>query len=173
MSASEYGARKNFLIPLIMDTLLLSVLVIISIFKGFSPAETVILVIIFIPILYLCIESLNRKIFVEATGIRIKKLFREKSLQWEDITNLDAMVIQRKVYLLLTTTKGFHILTNTYGNFISLVNDIIDHVDERKVEPKVLEISQKSLVRTADILTAWIAFAILVIVIILKLAYGG
>jgi len=170
---SEYGARKHFLIPLILDTLLLSVLVIISIFQGSSPAETIILVIIFIPLFYLCIESSNRRVFVKAKGIRIKKLFRERSLRWEDITNLDAMVIRRKVYLLLTTTKGFHILTNTYENFTTLVSDIIDHMDERKVESKVLEITEKSLVRRADILTAWIAVAILVTVIALKLAYCG
>ncbi|MBN2568848.1 MAG: PH domain-containing protein [Deltaproteobacteria bacterium] len=129
--------------------------------------------IIFIPLFYLCIESSNRKIFVDAKGIRIKKLFREKLLRWEDITNLDTMIIRSKVYLLLTTTRGFHILTNTYEKFTTLVRDIIDHMDERKVEPAVPEIIGKSVVRKADILTAWIAVAILVTVIVLKLACGG
>ena len=168
MSESTYRARKTFLIPLVLDTILLFVLVLVSLLRGTFPAETIVLVIIFIPLFYLFIESLIRKTFVGAKGIRIKKLFRVRTLQWDDITNVDVMIIRKKVYLLLTTTKGFHVLTNTYEHFTALVKDIIDRMGKEKIEDRVLDMAEKSVRRVADILAAWIAVVILSVVIFLK-----
>ena len=168
MSESTYRVRKNFLIPLVLDTILLFVLVLVSLLRGTFPAETIVLVIIFIPLFYLFIESLIRKTSVGAKGIRIKKLFRVRTLQWDDITNVDVMIIRKKVYLLLTTTKGFHVLTNTYEHFTALVKDIVDRMDKEKIEDRVLDMAEKPVRRVADILAAWIAVVILSAVIFLK-----
>lgn len=168
MSESTYKTRKAFLIPLILDTLLLFVLVLVSLFTGSFPAETIILVVIFIPLFYVFIESLIRKTSVGEKGIEIKKLFRGKKLEWKDITNVDAMIIRKKVYLLLTTTKGFYVLTNTYEKFTTLVKDIVNRVDEKKVEIMVRDMADKPVMRVADILGAWIAVVILAAVILMK-----
>jgi len=168
MQESAYRARVSFLIPLILDTLLLCVLVLISLFRGTFPAETIILVIILLSLMYLLLESLVRMVSVGAQGILITKLFRKKKLHWEDITNVDVMIIRKKIYLLLTTTKGFHILTNTFGNFAALVQDITGHLRDDVIEQRVLEVAERSVVRRADIVAAWIAVAMLVIIIYLK-----
>ena len=168
MQESAYRARVSFLVPLILDTLLLCVLVLISLFRGTFPAETIILVIILLPLTYLLLESLVRLVSVGETGIRIQKLFRNKTLQWEDITNVDVMIIRKKIYLLLTTTKGFYILTNTFGNFTTLVQDITGHLRDDVVEQRVLEVAERSVVRRADVVAAWIAVAMLAIIIYLK-----
>ncbi len=168
MSESTYRTRKAFVIPLILDTILLFFLVLVSLFTGGSPAETIILVVIFIPLFYVFIESLIRKISVGEKGIEIKKLFREKKLEWEEITNVDAMIIRKKVYLLLTTTKGFHVLTNTCEKFITLVKDIVNRIDEEKVEIRVRDMADKPVRRVADVLVAWIAVVILATVIFMK-----
>ena len=168
MQESAYRARVSFLIPLILDTLLLCVLVLISLFRGTFPAETIILVIILLPLMYLLLESLVRVVSVGAQGILITKLFRKKTLHWEDITNVDVMIIRKKIYLLLTTTKGFHILTNTFGNFTALVQDITGHLRDDVIEQRVMEVAERSVVRRADIVAAWIAVAMLVIIIYLK-----
>lgn len=168
MPEVTYRVRVTFLIPLILDALLLFALVLISLFRRTFPAETIILAIICIPLVCLLLELLVRVVSVGAKGISIKKLFRVKTLQWGDITNVDVMVIRKKIYLLLTTTKGFHILTNTYDNFTTLVQDITGHLHAEVVEQRVLEVADTPIVRRADILAAWIAVAMLVGVISLK-----
>jgi len=168
MSESTYKTRKAFLIPFILDTLLLFVLVLVSLFTDSFPAETIILVFIFIPLFYVFIESLIRRTSVGERGIKIKKLFREKKLEWKDITNVDAMIIRKKVYLLLTTTKGFHVLTNTHEKFTTLVKDIVNRINEEKVEIRVRDMVNKPVRRVADILVAWIAVVILATVIFMK-----
>ena len=168
MSESTYKTRRSFLVPLILDTALLFILLMMSLFTGSFPAETVILGIIFLPTFYLLVESLIRKVSVGEKGIRIKKLFRGKKLEWGDITNVDSMIVQKKVYLLLTTTKGFHVLTNTYDEFTSLVKDIIDRIDEAKVEVRVRNMVSTPVKRISDILMAWVAVVIIVAVIFLK-----
>jgi hypothetical protein len=168
MSESTYKTRKSFLIPLGLDTALLFVLLMISLCTGNFPVETIILVIIFIPIFYLFMESSIRQVSVEAHGIKIKKLFRGKKLEWKDITNVDSMVVRKKVYLLLTTTKGFHVLTNTYEEFTSLVKAITDHIDEAKVETRVRDMVDTPVRRVSDILMAWVAVVIIAAVILIK-----
>jgi hypothetical protein len=140
----------------------------ISLCTGNFPVETIILVIIFIPIFYLFMESSIRQVSVEAHGIKIKKLFRGKKLEWKDITNVDSMVVRKKVYLLLTTTKGFHVLTNTYEEFTSLVKAITDHIDEAKVETRVRDMVDTPVRRVSDILMAWVAVVIIAAVILIK-----
>lgn len=168
MSESTYKTRKAFLIPLTLDTLLLSILLMVSFFTGSFPAETIVLVVILIPLIYLFAESLIRRTSVGEKGIKIKNLFREKKLEWEDITNVDSMIIRKKIYLLLTTTKGFHVLTNTYEKFTILAEDIVGRIDDDKVEIRVRDMVNNPVRRVADILMAWVAVVILATIIFMK-----
>ncbi len=117
MSVNTYRVRKQFLVPLTLDLVLLFLLIAISLFTKATPAEMVILVVIFIPLLYIFLESLFLETSIGDKGVSIKKFLRGKELSWNDITNVDTMTVGKKVYLLLTTTKGFHILSNTHGDF--------------------------------------------------------
>ncbi len=154
-----------------LDSVFLLVLLIISIVDKKLPLETIVLAIICVPALYIFLESAARRTTIGEDGITIRKLFRGKRLQWDHITNVDAMAVHKKVYLLLTTKRGFHALANSHGDFTSLVKDVVRHVDQEKVEEYVTNIIEHPVKRISDIVSAWIASVILLGAIILKIVY--
>jgi hypothetical protein len=171
MSVNTYRVRKQFIIPLTLDLLLLFLLIAVSFFTKTIPAEMVILVLVFISLLYIFLESLFLETSIGDKGIRIKKFLRGKALSWNDITNVDTMTVRKKVYLLLTTTKGFHILSNTHGDFYSMVSDLARHVDSERVEESVRTVIEEPVKRRSDILSSWLAAIILIVVIFLKIDF--
>ncbi len=167
-----YKIRKSFFMPLTLDATLLFFLFIMSMFgQGGSSVELTVLSVLLLLVLGVLAVSYLRQIFIDENGLVIKKLFREKMLAWEDVTNVDFLKMRRKVYLLLTTTKGFHILPNSFGNFTSLVQDVVRYADVGTVEPRVKTIIEKPVKRISDIVIPWLAALILMIVICLKLTY--
>ncbi len=171
METSTYTTRRGFLLPFSLVFILLLVLMILSVFDRTFPPEIVVLAIIFVPVLYIFLESSRRRTTIGDDGITMRKLFRERHLLWEDITNIDVLAVRKKVYLLLTTTKGFHALANSHGNFNSLVQDIAGHVDQEKVEEGVRDVIEHPVVRISDVVSAWVASVILLGAIILKVVY--
>ncbi len=171
MTVNTYRVRKQFLIPLTLDLGLLFLLIAISFFTMAIPAEMVILVLVFISLLYIFLESIFLETSIGDKGIRIKKFLRGKELSWNDITNVDTMMVKKKVYLLLTTTKGFHVLSNTHGDFYSMVSDLSRHVDSERVEESVGTVIEEPVKRRSDILSSWLAAIILVVVICLKIGF--
>ena len=171
METTTYTTRRAFSLPFSLVFLLLLVLLILSAFDRTFPPEIVVLAIIFVPTLYIFLESSWRRTTIGDDGIRIRKLFRERHLLWGDITNIDVLAVRKKVYLLLTTTKGFYALANSHGNFSSLVQDIVGHVDQEKVEEGVRDVIEHPVVRISDVVSAWVASGILLGAIILKVVY--
>jgi hypothetical protein len=171
MSVNTYRVRKQFLVPLTLDLGLLFLLIAISFFTNATPAEMVILVVIFIPLLYIFLESLFLETSIGDKGVKIKKFLRGKELSWNDITNVDTMTVGKKVYLLLTTTRGFHVLSNTHGDFYSMVSDLSRHVDGERVEESVRTVVEEPVKRRSDIVSSWLAAIILVVVICLKIGF--
>lgn len=171
MEINTYTTRRGFFLPFSLVFLLLIVLMILSVFDRTFPPEIVVLSIIFVPTLYIFLESSRRRTTIEDDGIRMRKLFRERHLLWGDITNIDVLAVRKKVYLLLTTTKGFYALANSHGDFTSLVRDIVGHVDREKVEEGVRDVIEHPVVRISDVISAWIASVILLGAIVLKVVY--
>lgn len=171
MAANTYRARKEFLFPLALDLILLFLLIVISFFTRAIPAEMFILFVVFIGLLYIFLESFFLETTIGDKGIAIKKFLRGKELSWNDITNVDTMTVRKKVYLLLTTTKGFHILSNNHGDFYSMVSDVIGHIDGERVEEGVRITAQEPVTRKSDIISSWLAAIILIAVICIKIVF--
>ncbi|MBW2557231.1 MAG: PH domain-containing protein [Deltaproteobacteria bacterium] len=170
MEANTYKTRGAFLLPIFLDSVFLLVLLAISMFDRRFPSETVVLSIILVPTLYIFLGSARRRTTIGDDNIRIRKLFRVKQLRWEEITNVDVLTLHKKVYLLLTTTRGFHTLANSHENFTSLVKDVVRYVDHEKVEEGVRNVIEHPVRRMSDIVSAWVAFVILLGAIALKIA---
>lgn len=170
METTTYTTRRDFLIPFSLVFLLLLVLLILSVFDRAFPPEIVVLIVVFVPTLFIFLASVWRRTTIEPDGVRIRKLFRERHLLWKEITNIDVLAVRKKVYLLLTTKKGFYVLANSHEKFTSLVQDIVRHVDPEKVEEGVRDVIEHPMVRISDMVSSWIAFGILLGAIILKVA---
>jgi hypothetical protein len=169
MDSKSYKIRKSFVVPLSVDAVLLFLLLVISLFTDSHPAERIVLTIILIPLIYVLIEVTLREAIISDEGIKIKKFLRKKSLDWQSITNVDTVIVRKKVFLALTTTKGFHILSNSYGNFTNLVKDIISHAGSERVEERVKDIVAQPIRKISDIVGAWVAALLLIIIIYIKL----
>lgn len=168
MSKSVYTIRRAFLLPLGVDTVLLFGLLVLSLLSG-SKTETLVFFIFFFPSLYLFLECFLRRVTVDETGIVLRRLWREKSVPWEGITHVGGLSLHKKVYILLTTVKGFLIVSNAYGDFSGLAAGIVSHVDPENVEEEVRQSVGRSPSGMAHIAMAWIAALFMIGILTIKI----
>ena len=132
MSQRDYTIRKALLIPLGLDVLLLFCLLLIALFLEGGATEKLIFTLFFLPALLLFLECFFRRVTVTEEGLVIRKLGRTKAFSWGEITHVGCLTVHRKVYLLLTTVKGFFIISNAFGGFSTLVEEIVARVETGK-----------------------------------------
>jgi len=94
---------------------------------------------------------------------------RKKELRWEEITYIGALILRKRVYLLLTTVKGFYILSNSYENFPTLVSDLVGRMDNEKVEEEVRKQIEHPAKNMSDIIMTWFTAVVLIGIIVAKL----
>ncbi|HUH64824.1 MAG TPA: hypothetical protein VLZ07_00195, partial [Syntrophales bacterium] len=161
--------RRAFVIPFFIDSLLLFFLLLLSYFLGGSKLEKILVTVIFIPVLYVLFESAFRMVGTGNQGIVIRKFMRKKEFKWEEITHIGALILRKRVYLLLTTVRGFYILSNAYERFSALVNDFANHMDREKVEAEVVRQIEYPAKNMSDIVMTWFTALVLVGIISIKL----
>jgi hypothetical protein len=169
MYQNVYRIRRSFLVPFFADFILLFFLLLLSYLQGGSNLERILLTAILIPVLYVLFESSLRIIQTGDQGIMIRKFMRKKELRWEDITHIGALILRKRVYLLLTTVKGFYILSNAYEKFSALVSDLVSHMDNERVEEEVKRQMEHPAKNMSDIIMTWFTAMVLAGIIIIKL----
>jgi len=169
MYQNVYRIRRSFLFPFFVDFILLFFLLLLSYFLSGSKLERILLTAIFVPVLYVLFESSFRMVRTGDQGIMIRKFMRKKELRWEDITHIGALILRKRVYILLTTVKGFYILSNAYEKFSTLVSELVGHMDNEKVEEEVRKQIEHPAKNMSDIIMTWFTAAVLAGIIITKL----
>lgn len=169
MSQHIYRIKKAFLVPLGVDAFLLCVLFAISMLPKGSATERLVFAIFFVLSLYVFLECLLRRVTVDEGGIVIRKLLRKKGVPWEGITHVGGLNIHNKVYLLLTTVHGFLIISNAYGGFSDLVEEIVSRVDRTRVEEEVFLQAGRSSSGIFHSALAWTAAVFMVGIILIKM----
>ncbi|MCK9230502.1 MAG: hypothetical protein M0Q23_07235 [Syntrophales bacterium] len=159
-----YGIRKMFLLPLAVITILVFVLTLIVFSGGGKPMEKVSLTVILVILICLLIDSLSRKALVSAKGIVIRRFMRTRDIAWDEITNIDAMVLRKKAYLLLSSTKGFHVISNNLSDFSKLVSSVFERTDNEKIEPAARKLATLSVRRISDIILLWLASGLVLLI---------
>jgi len=168
MATSVYRIRKALRVPLVLASVLLLILVFISFIRGSTP-EKIVFSIVLIPLLYLCLEANTRRVETEGETLRLTRLFRTRELNWSNITDVGVVMMRTKVYTVLTTTKGFHILSNSHENFYGLLRTIVDGVEKERVEKEVLNLLENPVENRTNIFSAWAATAFFCVIIFFKL----
>jgi len=170
MPEAVYRIRRSFTIPMGIDVALLFVLLVLSLAVKGSVTERIVLAGFFIVSLLILIEAINRRIVITDSGVALKKLMKIKELLWSDITHVGCLSLRSKVYILLTTKKGFHILSNAYEPFAPLVRDIVNHLDTEQIEVEAEARAQidNPAKNLSDLVAAWVATVVLSGVIYLK-----
>jgi hypothetical protein len=169
MSSNIFKIRPVLLIPFAVNISLLFILLCLSIFFKGSFLERVVLAVLFIPTLAFFLEAISRSATISGQGLTLWKFFKKRDLRWEDITHVGCVIIRKKVYLLLTTTKGFHILSNAYDHFSTLVREIVDHVGADKTEEEVRNQIENPVKSTSDLISLWFAVIVITGIILMKI----
>jgi hypothetical protein len=165
----DHRIRKAFLLPLGLDTLLLFGLLLITLFVTGERLERLVMGLFFLLALVLFLEGAWRRVRIDAAGLAVRKLGRSKSVTWEEITHVGSLTLHKKVYLLLTTTRGYLVISNAYEGFAGLVEEIVARVAPDRVEEEVRLLAGRNGVGIAQIVSAWIAAALMIGIMVLKL----
>ena len=163
-----YRIKRSLAVALIVDTALLVALLGVAFFKGNSPVEKVILSVFLVPLLLVTLEANYRRVTVSEKGLSIKKFFLKREFLWGDVTDVGAVILRNRVYLVLTTTKGFHIISNAYDGFSALVRGIVSHVEAERVEERVRALVERPVTKVSDVVSAWAGAVVLLVVIYIR-----
>jgi hypothetical protein len=169
MEQRIYRIRMAILIPLGLDAILLFCLLAISFMLGGDTTERCVLALFSLIASGLFLEGMLRRIVVDPEGLRIRKPGRSKSVTWTEITHVGCLTLHRKAYLLLTTLKGFIIISSAYEGFTELVQALIARVEPDRVEEEVRLQAGRSVAGIAHVAPAWVAAALLVGIVLMKL----
>lgn len=170
MTAHIFKIRRGLLIPFgICAGGLICLLVLALLVKG-SGLERVLLAAITLITVALFLIAWNRRITITDQGIVIRKFFGTKEIHRDDINHVGCVILRKKVYLLLTTTRGFFILSNAYEDFSALIRNIVEQVGPEKVEEEVRALGESPAKKRADVISLWFAVVVIFGLIILKLS---
>lgn len=169
MSQRVYTIRRAFLIPLGVDAVLLFCLLMISLLPQGSMTERLVFVFFFLPSGYLFLDCFFRRVTVDDGGVALRRLWREKRVPWEGITHVGGLSLHKKVYLLLTTVRGFFIISNAYEGFSELSEEIVSRMEPVRVEEGVRQQAGSAPSGIAHIAMAWIAAVFMAGIILIKL----
>ena len=103
----------------------------------------------------------------------IRRFWSDKALVWDEITHVGCLTLRRKVYLLLTTVKGFFIVSSILERFPALAEAIVAHVGSERVDEDCRLLPGHAVKGTVPSAPAWIAAAALIGIIFLKLFPWG
>ena len=166
-----FAIRKTFLIPLGLLLLLSLVLLGTCIVQGQPLAKTIILAFIILPIAGFFLESAFRRTVINAEGITVFKLLRQKHLPFAELTAMETVMVRKRVFLTLCVDEEFVILSNAYANFPELVRALLERVPANVVSDDTRKMAEDPPIKSTDIVSCWLAVALLAFILYTQL--GG
>lgn len=167
----KFSIRRSFLVPLGLLVLLTGVLFVLCLVRGEPTAKTLILAFIMLPIIILFAESLSRRTVLTADGVIAFKLFRNKELKFAEITAVETVRVRKRVFLTLCADDDFLIISNAYGNFPALVQDLLARVPAAAISEETKEMAAAPPVKSTDVVSCWLAVALMAFILYIQL--GG
>ncbi|NIQ96480.1 MAG: hypothetical protein GWO11_05480 [Desulfuromonadales bacterium] len=165
----EFVIRRSFLLPLGLLGALIIALGVVCIIQDQPAGKAIILGALLIPVLGLFVESLFRRAIVSEDRLTVKKALREKSVSFSEVTALDLVVVKKRAFLSLSTEESFLILSNAYRDFPELVASLAAKVPEGVMSEETRENCRNVPVKTADIVSCWLAVGLVLFILYLQL----
>lgn len=165
---NNFQIRRTFLLPLGILLILSLLLLATVLIQGQPVVKSVVLGVMIVPISGLFFESFFRRIHFDADKITVFKPFREKSLKFAELTEVETLQVKKRVFLTLSTEADFMILSNAYADFPMLVNAILKHSPEQVIteETRLMAVNPPS--KSSDIFSCWLAAVLMLIILVLQ-----
>ena len=161
--------RRAIVIPLALSFLALFVLLLHAwLFTAF-PGERIVLTAIFLLVGYLLLEVFSRQVSLRSEGLEIRKFLRNKEFVWGEITHLGSLIMGSKVYLLLTTTKGFYVLSNNYEGFPDLLRHLVENLNAERIGSEISSLMANPRQNGGPVRSAWLMAVVMMVIMVLRL----
>ncbi len=174
MSAPRiFRIRHTFLIPLgllLAQCLLLFVLCLV---QDQPRAKALILGCIILPVAILFVESAFRRAVIDETRVTVFKLGRKGSLAFADMTALETVMVRKRAFLTLCAGEEFLIISNAYANFPDLVRTLLQRTPAAAITEETRRMAESPPTKSSDIVSCWLAVALLALILYLQLAGRG
>lgn len=165
---NNFQIRRTFLLPLGILLILSLLLLATVLIQGQPIIKAVILGILIVPISGLFFESFFRRIHFDDVAVTVFKPFREKSLKFEELTEVETLQVKKRVFLTLSTEEDFIIMSNAYADFPLLVNAILEHAPDQVITDETRKMAAHPPVKSSDIFSCWLAAILMVIILVLQ-----
>ncbi len=169
MEPSIYSIRKNFLLPLGLVVLLCFILLVTVVLLHLPVAKIIILATFLLPATIIFAESFLRRVYIDESSIKVNKLLRSKQINYAELTAIDTIKVRKRVFVSLSSEDDFMIISNSYNNFDLLIKELVDKVPAGIVSDETRELSTEPPKKCSDIFSAWLAVAVLLIIIYAQL----
>ena len=166
---SRYVIRRALVVPLGLLLLLMAALAVVSLMHGQPVAKVILLVVFALPVTVLLVESIFRRLDIDAAGVTAIRLFRTRRIDFAKVTALEAVRVRSRVFLTLAAGNDeFLIIANGYADFPALVRTLVARLPEAAVTEEARQLASSPPVRHADIVMVWFAVVALVYVLIVQ-----
>jgi len=169
MKTQVFVIRRAFVLPLGILLVMLLALLALSILNKQPVTKLIILATVIVPVAGLFLSCLSRRVVLTEEEIESKRLMGQTTLKLSEITRLDVSQMKKRLFISIDTHNDFLILTNTYINFEQLLQQLIKIAPEAATEnARILSI--KPPVKQGDIISAWVAVAVMAFVLYVQLS---
>jgi len=169
METYSFKIRKSFLLPLGLVMLLTLVLLLCCILLPVPLAKTLILAAFTIPVIALFIESALRRVSIDDKGVQIDKPLRSKRIDYPDLTAVDTVLVRKRAFISLSSENDFIIISNSYADFGRLTNLLLERAPANTISDETRQMATNPPEKSSDVFSAWIAVAVLVLIIYVQL----
>lgn len=169
MTTDTFRIRKSFLIPLGLVVLLTLILLISCLFLQVPLAKILILGFFILPAICLFIESSLRRVSIDDDGVQIHKPLRNKRISFSDMTAIDTVQVRKRAFISLSSEADFIIFSNGYDNFGQLLKKLLEKAPPRVISEETRHLASNPPEKSSDVFSAWVAVAVLALIIYVQL----
>ena len=167
-SDQVFTIRHAFLLPLGLLLLLCVTTVIVGLLRHHPTNQMVLLAVMTLPVLGLFAESVVRQARLGSDNISVHKLWRWKTVRFDDITSVDTLQVRKRAFITLSTENDFLIFSNAYSRFPDLVASLLQRVPAGTISPETRAMADHPPVKSSDIITCWFAVVLMTLILYLQ-----
>lgn len=169
MDSNTYQIRKGFLIPMGLTVFLGVILLLVGRWMQMPAGRLWLLAAFIAPAVLIFIESSRRKVRIGTDHVLVEKVLRSKRINFSDLTSVDAVKVRKRVFVSLSTENSFLIISNSYAHFDKLVRRLVEVVPDSILSAEARQLAEDPPQKCSDIFSAWLAVAVLLLVIAAQL----
>lgn len=168
-----FTIRRAFIWSLGVLLLLLAILEGLCIIQGQPGIKIGLLGLILLLLGVLLGASLSRRLVVDEDCAVLHRLGQTKTLRFLDITAVESLMLRKRVFITLCAGEEFIILSNAYGRFAEMVELLLARVPDRSISDDTRSMAVAPPVRHGDVVSCWLAIALVLVILWHQLSTGG